>query len=57
MYSLNILASKLVFLKPTKIQQVDMSSYCMSVLHSGELLRNKKRRVCNVKINRYRKIR
>ena len=57
MYSLNILASKLVFLKPNKIQHLDMSSYCMSVLHSGELLQNKKRRVCIVKINRYRKIR
>lgn len=57
MYSLNILATKLVFLKPTKMQQVDLSSYCMTVLHSGELLRNKKRRVCNVKINSSRKIR
>lgn len=57
MYSLNILALKLVFLKPNKIQHLDMSTYSMTVLHAGELLRKKRKRVCNVKINSSRKIR
>ena len=57
MYSLNILASKLVFLGPKKIQHLDMSTYSMTVLHSAELLRKKRKCVCNVKINSSRKIR